>query len=125
MKLGAPALKGLLDNNVLEIKFTRRRPKANLPLTRRMLCTNSQGILLSENGLSILNYHPAGGGALYNKELYNIVIAWDIMKQDYRCISADNCELVTQLPADDTFWEYFNNNILVMTTDQKNAFMNS
>ena len=125
MKLGAPTLKGLLDNNVLEIKFTRRRPRADVPATRRMLCTNSQGILLSENGLNILNYHPAGGRPSYDKELFNIVIAWDIMKQDYRCISADNCELITQLPADDAFWEYFNTNILVMTTEQKNAFMNS
>lgn len=125
MKLAAPTLKALLDNNILELKFTRRRPKAGTPLTRRMLCTTSQQLLLSENGLSILHYQPAGGVPRYDKALYNIVVAWDLLKQDYRSISADNCELITQLPADDTFWEYFNTNILTMTSDQKIAFMNS
>ena len=125
MKLGLPTLKALLDNNVLEIKFTRRRPKPGVPLTRRMLCTNSQQLLMSENGRSVLNFQPAGGRPVFDKELYNLVHAWDVMKQDYRCISVDNCELVTQLPADDTFWEYFNKNILIMTTEQKTGFMNS
>ena len=124
MKLAAPTLDNLLRDNVLEVKFTRRRPKPGVPLTRRMLCTNSKGLLLSENGLGVLNYRPAGGPPI-NKTLHNIVIAWDIIKQDYRCITADNCELITQLPADDTFWEYFNEHILTMSVAQKETFLNS
>lgn len=124
MKIGAPTLNSLLAQNVLEVKFTRRSPKPGDPPTRRMLCTNSQQLLLSENGLSTLNYRPAGGSPV-NKTLHNVVITWDILKQDYRCISADDCELITQLPADDSFWEYFNNNILTMTAEQKQAFINS
>jgi hypothetical protein len=125
MRIAAPTLQSLLETNVLEVKFTRRRPKESLPGTRRMLCTNSSQLLVSENGLSILHYQPAGGGLKYNAQLYNIVVAWDILKQDYRCISADDCELVTQLPADDTFWEYFNETILPMTPEEKINFMNS
>lgn len=124
MKLAAPTLQALLEQNVLEIKFTRRRPRQDLPLTRRMLCTNSQEVLLSENGLKVLNYRPAGGSPV-NKSLHNVVITWDILKQDYRCVSADDCELITQLPGDEEFWSYFNQNILPMTPAQKEAFMNS
>ncbi len=125
MIVALPTLSSLLNENVLEIKFTRRRPKPDKPPTRRMLCTNNQNILLSENGLSILNYHPAGRTPRYNTTLHNLVVAWDIMQQDYRAISADNCDVVTTLPADDTFWEYFNTNILPLTEAQKFAFMNS
>lgn len=125
MIVASPTLTTLLNTNVLEVKFTRRRQRADLVPTRRMLCTNSQALLMSENGLNVLNYKPAGSGPRFNPALQNIVVAWDIMKQDYRCISADNCEVVTTLPADDTFWEYFNNNILPMNEAQKIAFMNS
>lgn len=124
MKLGAPTLAALLEQNVLEVKYTRRRPKPGDGATRRMLCTNSQAILASENGLSVLNYRPAGGQDVIKNKL-NIVRTWDILKQDYRFISTDNCELITQLPADETFWEYFNTNILPMTPAQKIAFINS
>ena len=124
MKLGAPTLAALLEQNVLEVKYTRRRPKPGDGATRRMLCTNSQAILTSENGLSVLNYRPAGGQDVIKNKL-NIVRTWDILKQDYRFVSTDNCELITQLPADETFWEYFNTNILPMTPAQKIAFINS
>ena len=125
MIVALPTLNTLLNANVLEIKFTRRRPRPDKPPTRRMLCTNNQNILLSENGLGVLNYYPAGRAPRYNTTLHNLVVAWDIMQQDYRAISADNCDVVTVLPADDTFWEYFNNNILTLTEAQKFAFMNS
>lgn len=124
MKLAAPTLQALLEQNVLEIKFTRRRQKQNLPVTRRMLCTNSQSLLRSENGANVLNYRPTGNSPV-NKTLNNVIITWDIMKQDYRCVSMDDCVLITQLPDDDKFWEYFNTNILPMTPAQKEAFMNS
>ena len=124
MKIAAPTLEALLEQNVLEIKFTRRRPRQDTTATRRMLCTNSQQLLLSENGIKVLNYRPAGGPSI-NKTLHNVVVTWDIMKQDYRCVSADDCELITQLPADDEFWGYFNQNILPMTVAQKEAFMNT
>lgn len=124
MKLAAPTLTSLLRENVLELKFTRRRPKPGDLPTRRILCTMSEAILLSENGLRILNYRPAGGRQV-NRTLNNAVVVWDILKQDYRCVSTDDCELITQLPGDETFWPYFNTNILSMTAEQKIAFMNS
>lgn len=125
MNIARPTLQGLLAANVLEIKFTRRRPKPGAPLTRRMLCTNCDKILLTENGFSSLNYQPATNPRTFNAELRNIVTAWDIMMQSYRSISADNVELITTFPGDDTFWEYFNDNILPMSAEQKQTFINS
>ena len=125
MKVGASTLRVLLENNVLEIKFKRRRPKAGSPPTRRMLCTNSPVILLSEAGRKTLHYKPITSAPKYSPPSKNLVIAWDIFKQDYRAISVDNCELISQIPisGDGTdFWEYFNKTIYPMTPGQKDSF---
>ena len=37
----------------------------------------------------------------------------------------NECELIQQIPANDDFWEYFNENIYPMSADQKFNFMNS
>lgn len=127
MKVGASTLRVLLENNVLEIKFKRRRIKQGASSTRRMLCTNSPIILHSEAGKQTLHYRTAPGPVKYNPASKNLVIAWDIFKQDYRAISVDNCELVSQMPVSgdgSDFWEYFNSSIHPMTPGQKENFFN-
>lgn len=127
MKIGASTLKVLLENNVLEIKFRRRTSKPGAPKTRRMLCTNSPVILMSEAGRKTLNYQAGVQNLKYNPTSKNLVIAWDILKQDYRAISVDNCVLISQMPVsgDGTdFWEYFNESIYPMSPGEKEAFFN-
>ena len=127
MKVGASTLRVLLENNVLEIKFKRRRVKPGAPATRRMLCTNSPIILQSEAGRTTLNYQQSFTAPKYSPASKNLVIAWDIFKQDYRAISADNCELISQMPVSGDgkeFWQYFNETIYPMTPAQKQAFFN-
>lgn len=127
MKVGASTLRVLLENNVLEIKFKRRRAKPGAPTTRRMLCTNSPVILQSEAGRNTLHYKPAHATPKYSPASKNLVIAWDIFKQDYRAISVDNCELISQMPVSGDgreFWEYFNNSIHPMSPAQKQSFFN-
>ena len=127
MKVGASTLRVLLENNVLEIKFKRRNAKQGAPSTRRMLCTNSPIILHSEAGRQTLHYRPAPGPVKYNPASKNLVIAWDIFKQDYRAISVDNCELISRMPVSgdgSDFWEYFNSSIHPMTPGQKENFFN-
>lgn len=125
MIVARPTLAALLESNVVEIKFTRRRVKPGAPPTRRMLCTNSQAILLTENGFKTLNFTPPSEPARFNPAIKNIVTAWDIMMQDFRSISADEVEVITVIPADDEFWPYFNENILPMSAEQKQSFINS
>lgn len=127
MRVAAGTLKALLENNVLEIKFTRRRKKIGAPATRRMLCTNSPVILKSNAGSRSLKYSPPSGPPKFNTTSKNIVIAWDIFKQDYRSISADNCVLISQMPVSGDgrdFWEYFNTSIHPMTVQEKTSFFN-
>ena len=128
MKIGAQTLSVLLHDNVLEIKFKRRRPKPGHPATRRMLCTNSPVILMSEGGTRTLHYKKPVQSPKYNPTAKNLVLAWDIFKQDYRAISADNCEIVSQMPVTGDgrdFWQYFNDRIYPMSSGQKEAFFDT
>lgn len=125
MRIGADTLRVLLENNVVEIKFKRRRPVKGKPATRRMLCTNSDVILKSRGGKRSLKHKSPKGSPKYNPVSKNIVIAWDIFKQDYRAISMDNCVLVSQMPVSGDgrdFWEYYNNTLWPMTPGEKQSF---
>lgn len=127
MKVGAETLRVLLENNVVEIKFKRRRVKPGIPPTRRMLCTNNPVILKSSTGRETLNFRDTKSGPKYSAASKNLVIAWDIFKQDYRAISMDNCELISQMPVSGDgrdFWDYFNKSIHPMTPEAKEVFFN-
>jgi len=126
MKVALPTLKSLLELNVLELKFTRRRPKPGVPPTRRMLCTNSNSILKSEPGRKLLNFRDSVKSfPAYNPRAKNIVIAWDILVQDYRCVSVDDCDVVQVIEDVEQFWKYFNDVLYPMTPSQKTAYMMS
>lgn len=127
MKVAAPTLRVLLENNVLEIKFQRRTPSRNGVTTRRMLCTNCPILLESDAGRQTLHYDRPTGSLQYNPTAKNLVVAWDILKQDYRTINADNCQLISQMPVSGDgrdFWQYFNESIYPMSPAQKESFFN-
>lgn len=117
-------LDSILLNNVCDIRFVRRRPVAGKPPTRRMWCTKSYSLLNSLNGKVSLNYKPPSGPKQVNESLKNVLVVWDIFMQNYRTISFDSCDLIQQIPADDSFWKFFNENLYIMTTEQKINFMN-
>lgn len=124
MKVALPTLKALLEKNVLEIKFTRRLPKPGVPPTRRMLCTNSINVLQSDPGRKLLHYKlPVKKNPSYNPRSKSIVIAWDILVQDFRCISVNDCDVVAIINDNEEFWQYYNDVLYIMTPKQKTAFM--
>jgi hypothetical protein len=55
----------------------------------------------------------------------NLSMAWDILMQDFRMISAESATIVNSYPGNDTFWEVFNTTFLTMDQGQKLDFMNS
>ncbi len=126
-KLNRIRLQTLLQTNVLEIVFVRRRPERSpgRPLTRKMLCSNSMDLLNSTNGKLSLNFHLPAGPKQIDEVKHNVVVAWDIFMQDYRNISADSVFLVRQLPADDSFWDYYNKHLYTMSPQEKMQFMDS
>lgn len=123
MKLSLINLTKLLDSNVVELKFKRRRPKPGVPTTRRMLCTNSRVILESREARDALKYTPTKQSLKFNPTTKNLIVTWDILMQDYRCVSVDNCEIISVIPGDDTFWKYYNDKLYKMTPEQKDTFM--
>ena len=123
MKIGLASLKSTLRSNVCEIIFTRRRPVANRPINRKMLCTLDQSILNSVNGRITLNYKPPSGPPKYNPETKNLLLVWDIFMQDWRMVNMDNCDVINTIPGNDEFWKYFNDNYLKMSAEEKMSFM--
>ena len=118
-------LRGLLLQNVAEIRFQRRVLIPGSTTFRRMWCTNSSLLLNSFNGKAVLNYRSPSRGYNFDVAGKNLIVTWDILMQDYRNISMDNCDLLRSIPANDEFWKFFNENILIMSTQQKINFMNS
>jgi hypothetical protein len=125
MMVGLSQLKSTLLTNVADVRFVRRLPAAGKAPTRRMWCTNSSSLLTSFNGRNILNYHAPVYTPTFNPAAENIIITWDILMQNFRCISMDSCELIQSVPANDEFWKFFNENIYIMSTQQKINFMNT
>ena len=119
------ALDNILLNNVCELRFVRRVPVTGSSPTRRMLCTKSYSLLNSSNGRITLNYRPPRGPVKINEAADNLIVVWDILMQDYRNINMNQANLITQYPADDSFWTYFNESVYPMSANQKLAFMNS
>jgi hypothetical protein len=118
-------LKSLLQNNVCEVKFLRKRPKLGASPYRRMVCTNANQLLLSPDGRLTLNFSPAKGAPRFNQMEKNVVVAWDVLMQDYRAVNCESCDLIASVPANEQFWNYFREELLPMTAGQKTAFMNS
>lgn len=118
-------LDSILLANVCDVRFVRRIPIAGRSPTRRMLCTKSYSLLNSTNGRVTLNYRPPTNPPQVNEAKDNIITVWDILIQDYRNISMNQCDLIEQIPATEEFWKYFNDNIYPMSSDQKINFINT
>jgi hypothetical protein len=125
MAVSIQTLENLLLNNVLDLRFVRRIPLANKPATRRMLCTKSYDLLNSTNGRIVLNYTPPRQNKQFNEAKQNACIVWDILMQDYRIVSADQVTIIRQIPANEQFWTFFNNEIYTLNTEQKILYMES
>ena len=85
-----------------------------------MLCTNSIELLNSVNGRISLNYFAPKGPPKAYLGPDHLAVAWDILMQDYRNINMNQCNLIQQIPANEDFWVYFNENIYFI----RNCFKN-
>lgn len=123
MRISLQSLKTLQQNNAVEIRFVRRLAKPGSPPTRRMLCTGCLPLLNSPEGRIALNFRPAYNRPIFNPDVKNVVITWDILMQNYRCVSMDACDMFAVIPARD-FWEFFNEKLALMSVAEKIEFMN-
>jgi hypothetical protein len=129
MRLGSSALALLLMQNVVELRFRRRKEKPGYKDYRRMLCSNDRNLLMSKLGREILNYDPPTGQSLpYDPRSKNLVIAYDLFYQNFRAINCNDVEVISIIktsPDAMEFWKYFNEKIRPLTTQQKATFMNT
>lgn len=119
------AFQNLVQSNVLDIRFVRRRPRASRPPTRRMLCTLNSEILLSVNGRTVLNYLPPANNLPYTISDKGLVMVWDILMQNFRMVSSESVSILEKFPPGEEFWNHFNTNIRTMDGQAKQSFMNS
>lgn len=122
MKVSLASLRTILQSNVCEIIFERRRLKPGDLPRRKMLCTLDKSILNSVNGRITLNYSPPSQPPKYNPFVRNLLPVWDIIMQDWRMVSMDNCQIINTIPGDE-FFEYFNENIYPMSPEEKRGYM--
>jgi len=120
-----PTLEQLLLNNVLDLRFVRRIQVPGRPATRRMLCTKSYDLLNTTNGKIVLNYTPPKRGKQINEAKDNACVVWDIIMQNYRVVSAEDVNIIKQIPANEEFWNFFNKEIYTMNQAQKLEYMDS
>jgi hypothetical protein len=115
---------------VCELFIKRRIPVKGRPAFRRMLCTNSSALLNSLRGKTQLLYRPPKGLPPFNPYQKNLIITWDIMVMDYRCINVDECYLIGKYPVvtdknQEVFWGVFDEYYLQMTSKEKQTFIDS
>lgn len=121
------SLANALSNNVVELKFSRRRPKQNIAATRRMLCTLDFNLLNSEKGFKVLNFKIPNSSSTYNTQNKGLIVVWDILKQDWRTVNTESCQIISTITSTppETFWEYFETTIGLMSPSQKAAFISA
>lgn len=126
MKLSLTGLLQLCKENLVELKFDRRRPFGYPFPHRRMLCTLDPVILNSELGLKILNFKEPFTSPPYDAKSKNLLTVWDIIMQDWRNIPVENTNVIATVPTKppEKFWEYFDKVISKMTQKQKANFIN-
>lgn len=131
MFISRGALNDILRKNVCEVKFLRKRYKKDKPLYRRILCTLAiENFLNTPRGIDVLHFRLPPKlpiirpGMTYNPAEYdNLLVVWDIFYQDWRVINVRNANLIWSIPANNEFWNYFDEVISKMSAEQKLQFM--
>lgn len=142
--IGKMELDNLLRDNVCEIVFIRRRPERapGRPTVRRMICTKCLRLLKDSINSRSFNYFDPKTLRRMDEYYHDIVVVWDVLQQNYRNVSIstpespavsrkkhtgtfNTCYLRQTIPADDTFWKYYNDKLFTMSRVQKLSFMDS
>lgn len=95
-----------------------------------MLCCNSGTFLSSFKGRLIFKYRPPRGLPPFNPKEKNIIITWDIISMNYRCIPIDDVYIVNSYPittkkGEDEFWKIFDGYYYSMSSMEKQQFNDS
>ena len=124
MATSVTALKSICDNNIVELKFSRRN-KLKIPPSRRMLCTLDFTVLDTEQGKKLLGFKKPRNYPVYNAASKNLLVVWDLIMQDWRSVPVESCIIIAFLSTKPAtrFWNYYNRILSKMPSRQKSEFM--
>lgn len=96
------SIERLFAFSIVEVKFKR---KINPPYSaRRMLCTSNWRFIRSPLVRSLFKFQPPKGRVHRGAEWYRrrkIILVWDIMKLQWRCVSLLKYEICSAMPVKD------------------------
>jgi len=124
-KISRLQLLEILKRTVCEIYFIRRNPDKFRPADRNMLCSNCHQLLNSANGKRALGYRPPKGLPHFNPDAVNLIITWDILQMDFRCVNMTYSFLIKEYETHDEFWQAFNDTYHKMSPLDKLTWMDS
>jgi hypothetical protein len=88
-----------------------------------MICTKSNYILSSFSARAKLNFRPPKyGGTKFDQKKLNLVVVWDILMEDYRCVPCETVKVMEVVP-EKKFWTYYSNNIEPMNKRSRETYM--
>ena len=123
------SLQNLLKKNVAEVSFIRRHDKPLWSGIRGAFVTTNYELLNSDIGYSFLNFKPPNGkGMSYNHRLYNLVVGWDLFRQEYRVFSVEGAYVKRfyDVSTDEdriNFWLNFRERASQLTNREKLIYM--
>jgi len=119
----------MLAENVVELTFVRRHEKRGWNNIRGLLGTTNYELLNGPFGFSVLHFQPPKGiGMGYNYKAKNLCVVWDFFRQEYRVFGAEQVRIrklfnLTDEKEKEKFYEWFYDNLINMTDQQKFDFM--
>lgn len=123
------SLQTLMKSNVVEARFMRRHNKPGWSGVRGAFVTTNFELLNGDLGFSALHFKPPkGAGMGYNHRKYNLVVGWDIFRQEYRVFAAE-CSIVRNFydvssPEERAaYWLMFRERVLQLTSREKLIYM--
>lgn len=123
------SLQRMLQKNVVEARFIRRHEKTGWASVRGAFITTNWELLNDELGYRTLGFSPPNGrGMGYNHRNYNLVVGWDLFRQDYRVFGVENSNIlkfydVSTPEARVDFWVFFRERIMQLTSREKLIYM--
>ena len=89
-----------LQNGVCIVRFERRHKKPGFSTYRRMCCTLSMNILGNPKWAKVFGYKQPKGFPRYVPKEKNLIIVFDLMKGDFRCINCNDVWIMKKIPDD-------------------------
>ena len=126
---GMQAFQTLLQKNVVEARFQRRHRKDGWSDTRGAFITTNWELLNGDLGIRTLNFRPPKGvGMRYDHTKYNLIVGWDLFRQDYRVFGVEFSTIRNFYDVSDDqgraeFWVYFREYIMQLSPREKLIYM--